>query len=149
MVRIEMSATGAAFPPQECSRLFTPGSPSVEGMRGLGLASAQAIVSDLGGRISAEPAPDGATFRLEFPAALAGVKPLPPQVVAKRPLQLVAGSPPPDLPAAEAEPAAETIAAAETKTASEEVPAVASAASGKLAGSSDSLRSLRGLTFTG
>jgi len=148
VVRIEMSATGAAFPPQECSRLFTPGSSSVEGMRGLGLASAQAIISDLGGRISAEPAPDGATFRLEFPAALGGVKPLPAQVVSKRPLQLVAGSPPPNLPAAEAEPAGESIAAAETKTMSEEVPAVASAASDKVAAPSDSLRTLRGLTFT-
>ena len=101
-VRIEISAKGAALGAQECSRLFTPGSSNPEGMTGLGLATAQAAVIDLGGEISAESAPDGATFRLEFRAAPAGVKPpMPPPDPVNHPRQLTAGTP--QLPPAEVE----------------------------------------------
>jgi signal transduction histidine kinase len=112
-VRIEISAKGAALGAQECSRLFIPGSSNPEGMTGLGLATAQAAVIDLGGQISAESAPDGATFRLEFKAAPAGVKPpVPPPDPVDQPRQLTAGTP--QLPAAEAErPAAEAPTALE------------------------------------
>ena len=93
-VRIEISGTGAALGPEECSRLFMPGDATPEGATGLGLATAQAIVSDHGGRISAESAPGaGTTFRLEFPAAPAGVSPPPAPVT----------PPPPEPKAAEAE----------------------------------------------
>jgi len=78
VVHIEISGTGAALGPEECSRLFMPSAANPEGAKGLGLATAQAVVSDHGGQISAESAPGtGTTFRLEFPAAPAGVTPPP------------------------------------------------------------------------
>jgi signal transduction histidine kinase len=75
VVAIEISSTGATLAAEECSRLFMPSVSNPQGT-GLGLATAQAVVSDHGGRISAQSAPGaGTTFRLEFAAAPAGVKP--------------------------------------------------------------------------
>jgi len=89
-VRIEISSTGAALGPEECSRLFMPSVANPQGASGLGLATAQAVVSDHGGRISAESAPGaGTTFRLEFPAAPVGVS-RPPAAVIQSPPELKA-----------------------------------------------------------
>jgi signal transduction histidine kinase len=83
VVRIEISSTGAALASEECSRLFMPSVANPQGASGLGLATAQAVVSDHGGRLSAESAPGtGTTFRLEFATAPAGVTP-PPAAVAQ------------------------------------------------------------------
>ena len=87
VVRIEISSTGAALASEECSRLFMPSVANPQGASGLGLATAQAVVSDHGGRISAESAPGaGTTFRLEFTAAPAGVTP-PPAAVPQSPAE--------------------------------------------------------------
>jgi len=98
VVYIEISGTGGALRSEECSRLFMPSGANPEATTGLGLATAQAVVSDHGGRISAESAPGaGTTFRLEFPAAPAGVSPPPAPVT----------QPPPEPQPAEAESPAE------------------------------------------
>jgi signal transduction histidine kinase len=73
MVHIDVSAQGAALSAEDCQRLFVPTGEAPEGMTGLGLATAHAVVNDHGGRIFAESKPgDGATIRLEFPATPAG-----------------------------------------------------------------------------
>jgi signal transduction histidine kinase len=78
VARIEITGAGTSLRPEECSRLFALSQASRESATGLGLATAQAVVTDLGGRISAESGPGvGTTFRLEFPLAPAGVSPPP------------------------------------------------------------------------
>jgi hypothetical protein len=88
-----------------------PGAANSQGASGLGLATAQAVVSDHGGRISAESAPgSGTTFRLEFAAAPAGVVAPPQSPAAAVSPQLRAGAVLPRLlpapPAPEPVPAA-------------------------------------------
>jgi signal transduction histidine kinase len=78
VAHIEISAAGAVLRPEECARLFTLNGTSGNRPSGLGLVTAHAVVSDHGGRISAESAPGaGTTFRLDFPVAPAGVTPAP------------------------------------------------------------------------
>lgn len=73
VVRIEFSARSAVLGEEDCRRLFLPAGSAPEGMTGLGLATAHAIVNDHGGKISAESvAHTGATIHLEFPASPAG-----------------------------------------------------------------------------
>jgi signal transduction histidine kinase len=79
IARIEVSASGVSFKPEECSRFFTPAGCDGDETAGLGLVTAQAIVTDLGGRLSAESSPNATitTFCVEFPTAPMGVRPLP------------------------------------------------------------------------
>ncbi len=73
VVRIEVSARSASLNAEDCQRLFVPAGSVPDGMTGLGLATAHAVVNDHNGRISAESAGEtGLTVRLEFPAATAG-----------------------------------------------------------------------------
>jgi nitrogen fixation/metabolism regulation signal transduction histidine kinase len=70
IVSVEVSDTGAGLTPEECGRLFTPYYAATRHAAGLGLATVQSIVSDHGGKITAESAVGaGTTFRMEFPAA--------------------------------------------------------------------------------
>ena len=67
-VRLEVSDTGTGLTQEECERLFTPYYTSKPHGTGLGLAVAQSVVSDHGGKISLESAPGrGSTFRIELP----------------------------------------------------------------------------------
>lgn len=67
-VSLEVSDTGAGLTPEECARLFTPYYTSKQHGTGLGLAIVQSVVSDHGGRIHVESAPDkGTTFFIELP----------------------------------------------------------------------------------
>jgi hypothetical protein len=89
--RIEFSAVGATLDRDELSRLFVPQSSTLTGGNGLGLATAQAIIADHGGRISAETlAGGGVMLRMEFSAVPAGVKPVTAAKKAARP-RLTAG----------------------------------------------------------
>jgi hypothetical protein len=75
-VRIEITAKGATLSKEDCQRLFVPGGSTPDGMTGLGLATAHAIVNDHGGRISAELVTNREVIiRMEFPAARAVVTP--------------------------------------------------------------------------
>lgn len=65
---LEVSDTGTGLTPEECGRLFTPYYTSKQHGTGLGLAIVQSVVSDHGGRITAESAPGrGTTFRIWLP----------------------------------------------------------------------------------
>jgi signal transduction histidine kinase len=65
---IEVEDTGSGLTPEECERLFTPYYTSKQHGTGLGLAIVQSVVSDHGGKITAESAPGrGATFRIRLP----------------------------------------------------------------------------------
>jgi signal transduction histidine kinase len=175
VVHIEVSARGASFTAEDCQRLFVPAGNAPEGMTGLGLATAHAVVTDHGGRISAESAPGaGTTVRLEFPAASAhaqrpartdtarqahaeparqarseSAKPTSGAIAQPAP-PVAAPEPPAEVPVAAmpAEPVQVTIVAAETAATSEEVPTTASDTSSKPDQPSGSARSRRGLTFT-
>ena len=167
VVRIEVSAKGASLSAEDCQRLFVPAGSAPEGMTGLGLATAHAVVSDHGGRISAEStAGAGTTFRLEFSAVPGGAS-RPTRTDRARQTQLetarqtptasappappvASTQPPPEVPVAAvpAEPVQVTIVAAETAAASEEVPSTTAEASSKLDKPSDSARPFRGLTYT-
>lgn len=69
---IEVADTGTGLTPEECERLFTPYYTTKQHGTGLGLAIVQSIVSDHGGQISVRSEKgSGATFRMEFPLALA------------------------------------------------------------------------------
>ena len=145
VVRIEVSAQGASLSAEDCRRLFVPAGSAPEGMTGLGLATTQAVVTDHGGRISAESAHDGTTtFRLEFPAAPAGaVRPAPPPAA-------IQPQPEPPVAARPAEPVQVTIVATEAGTTSGEANTAPEASSklDKLDKPSDSASARRGLTFT-
>ena len=68
MVHIEVSDTGTGLTIEECSRTFT--SYFSARQRGLGLATAQAIVSDHRGKMFVQSAPGaGTVYRIELPAA--------------------------------------------------------------------------------
>jgi two-component system nitrogen regulation sensor histidine kinase NtrY len=70
LVRIEVSDTGVGLTPEETARLFTPYYVVGAQASGLGLATVQSVVTEHGGKISAESVPGaGTTFRIEFPAA--------------------------------------------------------------------------------
>jgi len=67
-VEISVSDTGSGLTPEECERLFTPYYTTKQHGTGLGLAIVQSVVSDHGGKICVESAPDkGTTFRIELP----------------------------------------------------------------------------------
>ncbi len=66
-VRIEVSDTGAGLKPEERGAKFTTQYPTKLRGTGLGLATAQSIVSDHGGSVFVESAPGaGSTFRIEL-----------------------------------------------------------------------------------
>ncbi len=68
---IEVSDTGTGLTPEECERLFTPYYTSKSHGTGLGLAMAQSVISDHGGRIVVQSEPDrGTTFLIELPRNL-------------------------------------------------------------------------------
>jgi signal transduction histidine kinase len=68
-VELEVSDTGTGLTPHECSRLFTPYYTTKQHATGLGLAIAQSVVSDHGGRISVESeAGVGTSFHIHLPA---------------------------------------------------------------------------------
>jgi signal transduction histidine kinase len=65
---VEVADTGTGLTPEECERLFTPYYTSKQHGTGLGLAIVQSVVSDHGGKITAESAPGrGTTFRVRLP----------------------------------------------------------------------------------
>jgi signal transduction histidine kinase len=65
---VEVADTGTGLTPEECARLFTPYYTSKQHGTGLGLAIVQSVVSDHGGKISAESEPGrGTTFRIRLP----------------------------------------------------------------------------------
>ena len=65
---IEVEDTGVGLTPEECERLFTPYYTSKQHGTGLGLAIVQSVVSDHGGKITAESAAGrGTTFRIRLP----------------------------------------------------------------------------------
>jgi signal transduction histidine kinase len=67
-VRIEIADTGSGLTTEECERIFTPYYTSKQHGTGLGLAIVQSVVSDHGGRISAQSQPgQGTTFVIELP----------------------------------------------------------------------------------
>jgi two-component system nitrogen regulation sensor histidine kinase NtrY len=64
-----VSDTGKGLTPEERDRLFTPYYTTKQHGTGLGLAIVQSVISDHGGKISVESAPDrGTTFRIILPA---------------------------------------------------------------------------------
>jgi two-component system, NtrC family, nitrogen regulation sensor histidine kinase NtrY len=88
LVTIEVSDTGTGLTPEECARLFTPYYAATRQAAGLGLATVQSVVSNHGGKISAESAPGaGTTFRMEFPAASNAIRAAvpPPEPTPRRP----------------------------------------------------------------
>jgi two-component system nitrogen regulation sensor histidine kinase NtrY len=67
-VEISVSDTGSGLTQEECARLFTPYYTTKQHGTGLGLAIVQSVVSDHGGKISAESTKEkGTTFRIELP----------------------------------------------------------------------------------
>ncbi len=67
-VRLEVSDTGSGLTPEECERLFTPDYTTTQHGTGLGLAIVQSVISDHGGSISVDSAPErGTTFRIDLP----------------------------------------------------------------------------------
>ncbi len=69
LAELRVSDTGSGLTPEERDRLFTPYYTTKQHGTGLGLAVVQSIVSDHGGQISVESAPDrGTTFRVLLPA---------------------------------------------------------------------------------
>jgi two-component system nitrogen regulation sensor histidine kinase NtrY len=68
-----VSDTGKGLTPEERDRLFTPYYTTKQHGTGLGLAIVQSVVSDHGGKISVESAPDrGTTFRIVLPGDAGG-----------------------------------------------------------------------------
>jgi signal transduction histidine kinase len=165
LVRIEVSAKGASFSAEDCQRLFTPAGSVPEGMTGLGLATAHAVVNEHGGRISAELTADSvATIRLEFPAVSAGKSRAAPAPVPQEAARLVtrekvrhalppapAEATPPEPPAAvtPSEPVQVMIVATEAATASGETsPATETPGPPAPDKPNNSTRARRGLLFT-
>lgn len=67
---IDISDSGVGMTPEECARLFTPYYTTKQHGTGLGLAIVQSVVSDHGGKITAESsAGRGTTFHIELPLA--------------------------------------------------------------------------------
>lgn len=67
---IEIGDTGLGMTPKECERLFTPYYTTKQHGTGLGLAIVQSVISDHGGKITAESSSGrGTTFRIELPLA--------------------------------------------------------------------------------
>ncbi len=71
MVRIEVSDTGAGISPEVAERLFQPFVTSKAHGMGVGLSISRTIVEAHGGRIWAEPVPEGGT-RFAFTVPMAG-----------------------------------------------------------------------------
>jgi len=68
-VRLEISDSGKGLTKEECERLFTPYYTTKQHGTGLGLAIVQSVVSDHGGKISVESAPErGTKFVIDLPA---------------------------------------------------------------------------------
>ncbi len=68
VARIEVSDTGTGLTREECERLFTPYYTTKQHGTGLGLAIVQSVVSDHGGSIAVQSAPDrGTTFTIDLP----------------------------------------------------------------------------------
>ncbi len=66
--RLDIADTGAGLTPEECARLFTPYYTTKQHGTGLGLAIVQSVVSDHGGKVWVDSAPQrGATFHIELP----------------------------------------------------------------------------------
>jgi hypothetical protein len=153
VARIEVSVRGASFSAEDCQRLFAPAGSAPEGMTGLGLATAQAVVSEHGGRITAELAADSvATLRLEFPAVRSGVA-RPSRVEIKPPAPPPAAIPPqpepePPAPAAAAEPVQVTVVATEAATTSGEASPAPETSSQPDKPNDPARAARRGLLFT-
>lgn len=75
-VEFEVQDNGIGIPPGEEEAVFEPGqrgsnAARVEGS-GLGLSSARVLARTCGGRVWAEPCPEGALFRIALPVGLSG-----------------------------------------------------------------------------
>lgn len=66
-LRIEVSNTGSAIPPEVMTHLYEPFASAREGGHGLGLWVTYQIVSQLGGSLSATNLPDGVRFSILLP----------------------------------------------------------------------------------
>jgi two-component system nitrogen regulation sensor histidine kinase NtrY len=89
---VEISAASAKLEGDEAARFFVPQSSILSSGNGLGLATAQAIVSDHGGRLSGVAQSNGGvSLRIEFSAGPAGVNPVAASRKAK-PRRLTAGT---------------------------------------------------------
>jgi signal transduction histidine kinase len=72
-VRVNISDNGPGIPEEQIKKIFEPFYSTKTSGTGLGLATAQAIMIEHGGRIAAKSAPGkGATFVFDFPAAKDG-----------------------------------------------------------------------------
>jgi two-component system sensor kinase FixL len=68
MVEVSIADSGPGLPPEIAARLFQPFTTSKELGMGLGLSISRSIIDNMGGRLRAEPNPDGGlVFRFTLP----------------------------------------------------------------------------------